>query len=164
MDPAPLPAPTLHSRPPPLGRYLLLSRDRDTGRVAVRAGPAADAIHAAVLTSVLNSSVCLDFQVTINQTTQTIVTCQPPLQGGSQTAVQLYFVKRETWRAGEDISQLRRLGAGVNLTVHESQTEGSSKTIEVRIHLPPSTSVNIRSVYTALVIFNELSACPKTGS
>ena len=77
--------------------------------------------------------------------------------------MQLYFVKRETWRAGEDISQLRRLGAGVNLTVHESQTEGSSKTIEIRIHLPPSTALNIRSVTMALVLLNELPARPRNG-
>ena len=54
-----------------------------------------------------------------------------------------YFTKGESWRASDDIAQLRRLGSKVNLTVHENQFD-ATKTMDVKMHMSSGTVINIR--------------------
>ena len=77
----------LSSREPILGKFIVLSRHGDT--VTVTSGPGAATILANVFSAVLNNSQYVDFE------------------SSSHGLDNYYFTKRETWRATDDIAQLR---------------------------------------------------------
>ena len=88
-------------------------------------GPEASSIYSNVFSAVLNNSRYVE------------------LVSSSHGLDNFYFTKRDSWKAADDIAQLRRLSSSkINLTVHESQYE-SSKVMDVRVHLADSV-LNIR--------------------
>ncbi|XP_037506550.1 teneurin-m isoform X1 [Rhipicephalus sanguineus] len=92
----------------PFGRGLSVSRV--DGRAVVRSAERADPIRRDVFVSVFNNSHLVDLH--------------PVLQGNDA----FYFVKDSAWRFHEDVTQLQRLGAAVNTTVHQGDVS------DVRIH------------------------------
>ena len=77
----------LSSKEPVLGKFIVLSRHGDT--VSVTSGPGAATILANVFSSVLNNSQYVEFE------------------SSSHGLDNYYFTKRESWRATDDIAQLR---------------------------------------------------------
>ena len=114
----------LSSKEPPFGNYIVLSKQHKRD-VEIFSGEGADQIYQNVLTSVLNSSSMVDFKTS------------------SHGFDSFYFTKAESWRASDDIAQLRRLGSKVNLTVHENAFD-ATKTMDVKMHMSSGTIVNIR--------------------
>ena len=109
---------------PPFGNFIVLSKQHQK-EVEVFSGPGANQIYQNVLTTVLNGSSIVDFQTS------------------SHGLDSFYFTKSESWRASDDIAQLRRLGSKVNLTVHENQFD-ATKTMDVKMHMSSGTVINIR--------------------
>ncbi|XP_046395629.1 teneurin-a isoform X3 [Ischnura elegans] len=133
---------------PPFGRGIVISRvpgrggkgdDLEDGwgikgdRAVVSSAPSANPIFRDVFTSVFNRSLLL----------------RPALLVHSQEA--FFFVKEEAWRAAEDVSQLRRLGGQLNVTLHErdapspstSSSSSSEKAMDLKIH-GAGAVVNVR--------------------
>ena len=77
----------LSSKEPVLGKFIVLSRHGDT--VSVTSGPGAATILANVFSSVLNNSQYVEFE------------------SSGHGLDNYYFTKRESWRATDDIAQLR---------------------------------------------------------
>ena len=114
----------LSYKEPPFGNFIVLSKQHKK-EVEVFSGEGANQIYQNVLTSVLNGSSIVDFQTS------------------SHGLDSFYFTKPESWRASDDIAQLRRLGSKVNLTVHENQFD-ATKTMDVKMHMISGTVINIR--------------------
>ncbi|XP_068081732.1 teneurin-a [Anabrus simplex] len=117
---------------PPFGRGIVVSRTHD-GRAVVSSVPAANAIYRDVFTSVFNQSYMLPFTFLMHNAQQDA----------------FFFVKEDTWRAGEDRGQLKRLGGQVNTTFHEKEagssetSGGTGKVVDLKIH-GASAVVNLR--------------------
>lgn len=97
------------------------------GRAVVRASARAEIIRKDVFSAVFNNCHILDLHLTFHD--QDV----------------FYLVKDNTWRVGDDLNQLQRLGnSAVNTTVHESKQEegdvqgpqgsGHQHQVDVRIH------------------------------
>lgn len=105
---------------PPLGKNILLSRTSD-GKGMISACPfcTSNRVDRDVFTQILNGSEFLSF------------VSHSPLQDV------FHFVKKELWKASDDLADLKRLEGLINVTVHdrsEEKTKGD-QTIELRIHL-----------------------------
>ncbi|XP_054167929.1 teneurin-m-like [Oppia nitens] len=102
----------------PFGHGISISRV--SGHAVVHSTSDADPIRKDVFTQILNNSYLLNVHFVIH---------------GNDV---FYFVKNNTWRVADDLTQLQRLSNHVNQTVHESKTEdqkGSGHQVDVRIHI-----------------------------
>jgi len=102
----------------PFGNGITVSRVG--GHAVVMSAPDADPIRKDVFTQILNNSYLLDLHFVIH---------------GNDV---FYFVKNNTWRVADDLTQLQRLSNSVNTTVHENKAEdqkGSGHQVDVRIHI-----------------------------
>lgn len=104
---------------PPFGKGIIVSRTQ-AGQAVVSSVPAANAIYRDVYTSVFNRSSLMPFTFVVHNSQQDA----------------FYFVKEESWRAGEDRQQLKRLQGQVNTTFHEIARENGSGNnyLDVKIH------------------------------
>ncbi|XP_035224448.1 teneurin-m-like [Stegodyphus dumicola] len=108
----------------PFGKGITVSNVN--GRAVVRASARAEIIRKDVFSAVFNNCHILDLHLTFH---------------GQDV---FYLVKDSTWRVGDDLNQLQRLGnSAVNTTVHESKQEdsdgqnsvpGQQHQVDVRIH------------------------------
>ncbi|KAL7300753.1 hypothetical protein TKK_0006730 [Trichogramma kaykai] len=121
---------------PPFGRGILVSRTKN-GRAVVSSVPSANSIYKDVFTTVFNESHFLPFTFVVHNSQQDA----------------FYFVKEQAWRASEDQGQLKRLGGQVNVTFHDSGSNGSGSSdktglTDVKIH-GPTYVINLRYGTTA---------------
>jgi len=116
----PNPAASLAQIDPPLGKNILLSRTGD-GKGMISACPfcTSNRVDRDVFTQILNGSEFLSF-----------VSHSP----GQDV---FHFVKKELWKASDDLADLKRLEGLVNVTVHDKSEEKAKgdQTIELKIHL-----------------------------
>lgn len=87
----------------PFGNGITVSRVN--GHAIVQSIHDADSIRKDVFTTILNNSYLLDLHLVIH---------------GNDV---FYFVKDNTWRVADDLTQLQRLSTSVNTTVHETKSE-----------------------------------------
>jgi len=114
-------------RDPPVGKYVLVSRDRNQ-QAAVKsiAAGRANEVSRAIFQSVLDAAYVVDFSAI----------------GGHGGADSYHFTKPNIWEANEDIKSLYRLGPQVNLTTHDTQAD-TGVTMDVKVHLDGAV-LNIR--------------------
>lgn len=87
----------------PFGNGIIVSRVNN--RAIVQSIHDADPIRKDVFTTILNNSYLLDLHLVMH---------------GNDV---FYFVKDNTWRVADDLTQLQRLGTNVNTTVHENKAD-----------------------------------------